>query len=208
MKNVKIKLFAIFSLLLLAVSISSVAALSQYDGAVTTNIAVSSSGTCTVVDDYGVTYIIQGSPGSSGTVTTDVRTANPQPNAVSPDGISLTHFIIVTFDMNAADFTQAQITIPYTDSDMQGIQEPYSIYKYVPATDTYTQLAAVVDTNAKTFTITVTSVDDPIFAIGGATALAQTGGVSTTMWVALAASIVVIVLLVVVGVWFFKRSPS
>ncbi len=51
MNNNKTKMFAILSLLLLAVSISSVAALSPYDGAVTTDIAVSSSGTCTVCDD-------------------------------------------------------------------------------------------------------------------------------------------------------------
>jgi hypothetical protein len=207
MNNNKTKVIAILSLLLLSVSISSVAALSPYDGAATTNVAVSSSGTCTVCDAYGVTYNIQGTPGSTGTITTAVLTANPQPNA-APAGISLNRFVIVSFDMNAADFTQAQITIPYTDSDIQGIQQPYSIYKYVPATNTYTLLAAVVDTNAKTFTITVASVDDPIFAIGGATAVGQTNGISTTMWAALAGSIVFIVLLVVVGVWFFKRSPS
>ncbi len=116
---------------------------------------------------YGITFNIQGTPGSTGTVSTAVLTENPQPNA-APAGVSLTRFISVIFYMDAADFTQAQIIIPYTDSDIQGLQEPYSIYKYVPATDTYTQIPAVIDANAKTFTITVNSVEDPIFAIGGA----------------------------------------
>ena len=207
MNNNKTKMFAILSLLLLSISISSVAALSPYDGAVTTDIAVSSSGTCTVCDAYGITFNIQGTPGSTGTVSTAVLTENPQPNA-APTGVSLTRFISVIFYMDAADFTQAQIVIPYTDSDIQGLQEPYSIYKYVPATDTYTQIPAVIDANAKTFTITVNSVEDPIFAIGGEATVGQTNGVSTIMWVALAASVAVIMMLVVVGVWYFKRSSS
>ncbi len=169
MNNIKVKLFAILTLLLLSLSISSVVAQSRYDGAVTTNVAFSSDGTCTIIDDFGVKYEIQGTPGSTGTVTTEIRTENPQPTSNIPSGISLTHFVIVTFNVNAADFSQAQITIPYTDNDVQGIQPPYSIFKYNPVTDTYTELAAIVDPNAKTFTITVTSVDDPLFAIGGAT---------------------------------------
>ena len=207
MNNLKTKLFAILSLLLLSLSISSVVAQSQYDGAVTTNVAVSSDGTCTVVDGFGITFNIIGAPGSSGTVTSEIRSANPQPNA-TPEGITLTHFVVVTFNMNAADFRQAQIVIPYTDSDVQGIQQPYTIYKYVPATDSYTALDSVVDTTAKTIIVTVNSIDDPLFAIGGATVLSETGGFSTTTWAVLASSIVIIVMLVVVGVWYFKKSPA
>jgi hypothetical protein len=207
MNNIKVKLFAVISLLLLSFSISSVVAQSRYDGAVTTPVALSSDGTSTVVDNFGVTYDIQGSPGSTGTVTTEIRTENPQPTSNIPSGISLTHFVIVTFNMNAADFSQAQITIPYTNNDVQGIQTPYSIFKYNPVSDTYTELAAIVDPNAKTFTITVTSIDDPLFAIGGATLVSDgDDGFSPIAWAALAASIVIIVLLAVVGVWYFRRS--
>jgi hypothetical protein len=207
MNKIEVKLFAVLSLLLLSLSISSVVAQSRYDGAVTTNVALSSDGTSTIVDTFGVTYEIQGTPGSTGTVTTEIRTENPQPTSNIPSGISLTHFVIVTFNMNAADFSQAQITIPYTNNDVQGIQTPYSIFKYNPVTDTYTELAAIVDPNAQTFTITVTSVDDPLFAIGGATLVSDgDGGFSPIAWAALAASIVIIVLLAVVGVWYFRKN--
>jgi hypothetical protein len=209
MNNLKVKLFAVFSLLLLSLSVSSVVAQSPYDGAVTTGVALSSDGTCTVCDNFGVTYEIQGTPSSTGTVTTQIPTANPQPTANTPNGITLTHFVIVTFNVNAADFTQAKITIPYTDSDVRGVQTPYSIFKYVPATDSYTELPAIVDENAKTFTVTVTSVDDPLFAIGGASSVSgNNGGFSTIAWAALAASVVIIVMLAVVGVWYFKKASS
>jgi hypothetical protein len=207
MNNIKVKLLAVLSLLLLSLSMSSVVAQSRYDGAVTTPVTLSSDGTSTVVDNFGVTYDIQGTPGSTGTVTTEIRTENPQPTSNIPSGISLTHFVIVTFNINPADFSQAQIVIPYTDNDVQGIQPPYSIFKYNPTTDTYTELAAVVDPNAKTFTITVTSVDDPLFAIGGATSISEDdGGFSPIAWAALAASVVIIVLLAVVGVWYFRKN--
>ena len=200
------KLFAIFTLLLLSFFVSSAAALSPYDGAATTDFVVSSTGTSSVSDNFGIIYNIQGAAGSTGTITTEVLTSNPQPTA-TPEGVTLTHFIVVTFNMDAADFSQAQIIIPYTDSDVQGVQQPYTIYKYMPATDTYTAFDAVVDTNAKTFTITLNSVDDPLFAVGGATVLGETSGFSTTAWVALASSVAIVVILVVVGVWYFKRSP-
>ena len=64
MVSLRIKLFAVFSLLLLSISISSVVAQSPYDGAITTNITIGSDGTTTVVDNFGVTYFIQGQPGA------------------------------------------------------------------------------------------------------------------------------------------------
>ncbi len=206
MRNLRVKVFVIFSLLLLSLSVSSVFA--QYDGAVTSNIVIASDGTSNIHDSFGVTYNIQGTPGSSGTVTTDIRTSNPQPNANTPSGIELTYFVIVTFDMNAADFISAQITIPYTDSDVSGIEQPYAIFKYSPVTDTYFELAADIDTNAQTFIVTVTSVDDPLFAIGGASVSGSGGGFSSLAWVALTASIVIIVVLVIVGFWYFKKDSK
>ena len=208
MSNLKLKLFAVFSLMLLSLTISSAVAQSQYNGAITTNVTVGTDGTATVVDSFGVTYNIQAAAGSTGTLTTDFRSGNPYPAANVPSGVTLTRFIVITFNMNAAAFTQAQITIPYTSSDLQGIQSPYSIFKYNPITNTYTELASTTDANAKTFTVTVTGIDDPTFAIGGATALSNMGGFSTTAWVALIASIIIIILLVVVGFWYFRKHPN
>jgi hypothetical protein len=213
MNNVKTKIFTVFLLLLLSFSISSVVAQSAYQS-VTSNIAISSDGTCIISDDFGVTYNIQGTPGATGTVTTDVRNGNPQPTASIPAGISLTHFVVITFNMNAADFTKAKIVIPYNDNDVQGVQPPYSIFKYNPATNSYTELTADVYTNAKTFTITVVGVDDPMFAIGGTPVQDNNGtpvpdingGFSSIAWIVLAAFIVAIVALVVVGAWYFKKS--
>ncbi len=120
--------------------------------------------------------------------------------------------------MDAAHFTKAQITIPYTDSEVQGLQQPYSIFKYNPATDSYIELAAVADANAKTFTVTVTSIDDPLFAIGGVSVTPSptsptsptpdNGGFVFVAWAALSASVVIIVLLAVVGVWYFKKKSA
>ena len=204
MSSLRIKLLCVLSLLLISLFISSVYAQS-YDGAVTTNVAIASSGTSTVTDNFGVTYIIQGTAGSTGTVTTDYRSANPQATAKVPEGVSLTRFVVVTFNIAAADFTQAQIIIPYTDSDVEGVQSPYAIFKYNPATDSYSELAASQDTAAKTFTFTVTSIDDPLFAIGGASVLGATGGISNLSLAVLISSIIVIVVLVVFGVWYFKK---
>ncbi len=208
MSHLKIKMLTIFTLLLLSLSISSVVAQSQYSS-VTTDVKLSSNGTCTTCDDFGITYIIQGTPGSSGTVTSDIRMANPQPTANIPAGISLTHFVYVTFQIDAADFTQAKITIPYTDNDVHGVQPPFSIFKYDPATDSYTEMASVVDTNAKTFTLTVNSVDDPLFAIGGAASVSvDNGSFSSIAWYALTASVVIVILLTVVGVWYFRKASG
>ncbi len=79
----------------------------------------------------GISYSIQGAPGAVGTVTADVYEGNPQPTATIPSGISLSHFVAITFNMNAADFSQATITISYRASDVQNIQSPYQVYKYI-----------------------------------------------------------------------------
>ena len=82
-------------------------------------------------------------------------------------------------------------------------------------------MAASQDTAAKTFTFTVTSIDDPLFAIGGASVdgvphtsgdtdgtpnnSGDTDGIPNASLAILASSIVVVVLLIVVGVWYFKK---
>lgn len=87
---------------------------------------ISPDGTFTATEsDVGASYLIQGTPGATGTVTATVYDGNPQPTATVPGGTSLTHFVAITFNMNANDFTQATITINYADSDVQNIQMPY-----------------------------------------------------------------------------------
>jgi hypothetical protein len=193
MSKLKIRLFAIFTLFLLALSISSAAA--QYNTQQTSTITVDPHGSAIMTDSLGVTYDIQGIPGSTGSVTTALYNGNPQPAASVPAGKSLTYFVVITFNMNAADFGRAVITIPYTDADVAGAQAPYAIFKYMPATDSYVELASTIDTAAKTFTVTLTSVDDPLFAIGGAST--AVGPTDTTSWIIIAVAIVIIVILAV-----------
>jgi hypothetical protein len=200
----------LFTLLIVSSFGSLVSAQSGYNNEVTTPVTISSDGTFSgMASEIGVGYSIQGVAGATGSVTAAVYNANPQSSASIPNGVTLTRFVVITFDMNAADFSSANIIITYTDDDVAGIQAPYSIYKYVPSSDSYIELTPTVDTANKMMTITVTSIDDPLFAIGGASkALGDTGGYSSINLAILAVSIVVIVLLVVFGVWYFKKKPA
>ena len=121
--------------------------------------------------DVGVGYEIQGLAGAIGSVTAAVYNANPQSGASIPNGVTLTRFVVITFNMNAADFISATIRITYTDADVSGIQTPYTVYKYVPSINSFIELTPTVDTVNKMMTITVNSIDDPLFAIGGATVI-------------------------------------
>jgi hypothetical protein len=62
-----------------------------------------------------------------------------------------------------------------------------------------------VDETARTMTITLTSVDDPLFAIGGINAGEETPGLSTTSWIIVAVSVVIIVVIAVFGVYLWRR---
>lgn len=210
MENIsKFMAIAILSVLLVSSFGSLVSAQSGYGNQVTTPVTIGSDGTFSgSASDIGVGYSIQGVAGATGSVTAAVYNANPQPSASIPNGVTLTRFVVVTFDMNAADFSSASIIITYTDADVSGIQTPYTIYKYIPSSDSYIELTPTVDTDNKMMTITVTSIDDPLFAIGGASVSGETGGISTTNWAILAVSIVVIVVLVVFGVWYFRKKPA
>ena len=57
-------------------------------------------------------------------------------------------------------------------------------------------------------TVTVNSIDDPLFAIGGGSVSGGSDGLSSTNWIILAVSIVIIVVLVVFGVWYFRKKPA
>jgi hypothetical protein len=194
MNKAKLGVLTLIFALLLSYSVAVAAA--QYTTEKTTDIGIPSSGSFVAVEpDIGVSYQIQGTPGATGSVTAGIYTSNPQPTATIPDGVSLVHFVVITFDMNANDFGSASIVISYSDSDVHGISAPYTIYKYNAVTDSYSAMPSTVDTNAKTITVTVISVDDPLFAIGGAKS--EDAGFSTTSWAILAVAIIVIVVLVV-----------
>ncbi|MGD0646116.1 MAG: hypothetical protein ABSA75_14525 [Candidatus Bathyarchaeia archaeon] len=181
-------------------SLSSLFALAQYQTQQTTNITISSTGAVHVAQSDtvgGVSIDITGTPGATGSVSTATYTGNPQAGASWPSGVTLTHFIVITFNIAANDFQSATITITYSSADVAGIKTPYTLYKYDSATNSYNALNTVVDTSTKTITATVTSINDPLLAIGGATAPAPTTGIPAWTWVVLAVVALVIVLLAV-----------
>jgi len=195
----------IISFLLLGVLVEA-----QYTTSQTTDVILGSDGTFTATQpNVGVSYQITGTPGATGTVTADLYGANPQPTATIPSGVSLTDFIVLTFDMNSSDFTQATIAISYTASEVQNINSPYTIYKYDSPSNSYVALPSTVDTAAKTETITLNSINDPLLAIGGTTKTNNTG-VSTTTWILVTISIVLIVVAAVAVVIILRpsRKPS
>jgi hypothetical protein len=199
MNKSKLGVLTLIVVLLLPYTVAFAAA--QYGTEKTTDITISSNGTFTATEpSVGISYTIQGLPGATGSVTASIFTSNPQPAANIPDGISLAHFVVITFAMDPRDFSIATIVISYSDSDVNGISTPYSIYKYDADTNSFAAMPSTVDTNAKTITVTVTSIDDPLLAIGGNTS--KNVEFSTTSWAILAAAIIVIVFL---GVFAFTR---
>jgi hypothetical protein len=197
--RLKLRVIGIVALLLFSLSLSLVAA--QYVTEKTTAVSIGSDGTFSASESsVGVSYLISGTPGASGSVTAAVYGGNPQAGASVPGGVSLTKFIAISFDMSAADFSQATITINYTDSDVQDLQSPYAIYKYVPSTNTYVEMPSTVDAAAKTITATVVSINDPLLAIGGTKS--STGGVAAITW---AIVIVAVIAVILVAVFVFSR---
>jgi hypothetical protein len=146
----------------------------QYVTQQTKTVEISTTGVATVdlVSPETNTTIasvsIAGAAGSNITVTTAVYQANPIPDANVTSGVTLGHFVVISFDVHGNDFSQANVTVPYTDSDVQGVTPPYSIYKYIPESNTFVALPTVNDATAKTLTVTLNSSTDPLFAIGNA----------------------------------------
>ncbi len=191
--KLKFHVFSVVVVLLLLSSVSFVAA--QYATSQTTDITIGSDGKFTAVLDNGVKYEIQGRAGATGSVTTAVYNGNPQPTASFPHGITLSRFIVITFDMDSNDFVGAKITFSYTANDVKNLALPYSIYKYLPGSNSYVELPSTVDTATKTISITLDSVDDPLFGIGGV-AVEKKDVVSTTSWIMVAIGVIAVVLLV------------
>ena len=204
----KSKLTVLSVVALLAISIysgSAVAQYEQYGTQKTTNFTIDSTGSFTATEtDIGVTYHIEGTPGATGSVTASIYSGNPQTSANVPEGVGLTKFIVITFDIDSNDFTTATITFGYTDSDLKNIEPPYMIYKYLPGANTYIEIPTTIDEQAKTMTITLTSTDDPLFAIGGS-AVENTDDGSMT-WIIVAAVAIIVVVVGVLLVIFLRKS--
>jgi hypothetical protein len=201
-------LVTVLTIVLLSLSLS--VAFAQYETQQTADVNLSSTGVTHIdqtVTAGGVSIDIAGTPGATGSVSTATYAANPQPGASAPNDVTLTHFVVVTFNMAASDFEGANITISYSDADIAGLTAPFVLYKYIPETNSYVQLNAIVNTAAKTMTVSVSSTTDPLFAIGGATAATNTGsGIQVWTWAILA--IVVIGVLLVVVLVMRSRKPS
>jgi hypothetical protein len=209
MNKSKLLVIILLSTLVISMASSLVAAQSSYTTQKTTPVTILQDGTFSASEpEIGLSYQIQGNPGGTGSVTAQIYNGNPQPTASIPEGVSLTHFVVITFNMYSGDFNQAQIHITYTDEEVANLHSPFAVYKYVASSDSYVLMPSTVDTAAKTVTVTVGSIDDPLFAIGSNTSLDSLGGFSTAAWVALGASIAIIVLLAVVGVWYFKKQSA
>ena len=200
-------------IMLIMFSLSSVfvAAQTPYETEVD-DVSIPQSGIVTVdVPELDVSYEITGAPGATGTVTTAIYSENPNPTATVPTGIGLTNYVVVTFNMDQSDFLKAVITISYTDADVEELTIPYAVYKYIPESNSFIELTTVVDTVAKTMTITVTSIEDPLFAIGG-TAAGSIPPPSATYWVFISLAIILAVILVSLAViilrgkWPFFRN--
>ena len=200
-KKSRVAASALLVVLLLSFSLSFLVA-AQYKTEITTIVTIGSNGTFVATEpSVGISYQIVGTPGASGTVTADVYNGNPQPTANIPSGISLTHFIGITFNINANSFTQAKIIINYTSSEVQNLQTPYAIYKYNSETNTYAELPSTVDANAKTITVILTSITHPLLAIGGTPKTSVE--ISMSEWIAIT---VIVAIIIVVNVIIFSRG--
>ena len=196
---------ALFSILLVSMFTAFVAAESQYR-TYTTPVTIPSDGTFTAtVQAAGIAYEIQGTPGATGSVTADFPNGNQHTSASIPNGVKLSYFVTITFNIDAADFMRAKIFITYTDSDVSGIQLPFAVYKYVPSGDIFVEVSSTVDTANKMVIVTVNSIDDPLFAIGGVEVPPE---IPFTSWVILSVSAIIIIVLVVFGVWYFKKRSA
>jgi parallel beta-helix repeat protein len=134
----------------------------------TTTISTTGVEHITETNNTGISIDINGKPGTNVTVTINVYNSNPQPSATLPEGVTLTHYSTVAFNMDPNNFTQATVTIRYSPSDVQGLTPPYAIYKYIPENNSYVELFTSNDLTSQTLTITLNSPNDPLFAIGNA----------------------------------------
>jgi len=188
-------------------SLSLAIAFGQYETSKTSTFTISSSGVANVAQSTtvgGVSMVIAGTPSAAGSVSTATYTGNPQPGASEPADVKLTDFVAITFNIASDSFQNATITISYGATDLTGINPPYSLYKYNADGNSYVALSSTVDTSTKTISTTVTSINDPLFAIGGTAAPAPSpapgSALSVWGWVAVVIVSLAIVIIVVLAV--------
>ena len=197
-------LLVLVTILLTSISLAMVAA--QYTTQATTPVTIGSNGSFTAQDStVGASYVITGAVGATGSVTTDVYAGNPYSSAAIPSGVSLAHFVVITFNMNADDFSSATVTLNYTAADVQNLKAPFSVYKYDTNSNSYVVLPSTVDTSAMTVTVTLTSINDPLLAIGGSSTVTS-GGFSALTWGIIIVAVVIIVLVAVFVVTLFRKN--
>ena len=200
----KLGLFILVTIILASLSMAIAAA--QYTTQVTTDVIIGSNGAFTAQEpSAGVSYTITGAIGATGSVTADVYSGNPQSGAAIPSGVSLTHFVVITFNMSAHDFSAARIVLNYTEADVQNLKAPFSVYKYDVNSNSYIVLPSTVDNTTNTIAVSLSSISDPLLAIGGATASTTTGGISTVTWVIVFVAIIIIVLVTVFTVRILRK---
>ncbi len=203
----KFGLIILVTFLLASISLTMVAA--QYTTQKTTNITIGSDGTFSANESsIGISYTITGAVGATGSVTADVYAGNPQTSATIPSGVSLTHYVVITFNMSAHDFSSATVVLTYSDADVQNLKAPFAVYKWDSTSNSYVELPSTFDSSAKTITVTLNSMSDPLLAIGGATAAtSNVGGISTLTWIIVITAIIIIVI-VAIFVVSILRKPS
>jgi hypothetical protein len=205
MRKSKVGVLSIIALLLLSLSVSLAAA--QYGSSKTVEVTIGSDGVFTATElDIGVSYVIEGRAGAVGTVTASVYGGNPQATAVVPSGVSLSHFIVISFDMSGDDFTRATVTVSYSDNDVANLVEPLTVYKYLPSNDSYVELPTTVDAASKTLTVTLIGVDDPLLAIGGSAP--ETSLLSASNWLLVSIGTVGMTLLAMAVVILWRKDES
>ena len=201
----------VLTIVLISFSLFNVVANAQYQSQETANVTIGSNGAAHIDQSStgGVVSVdLAGAPGTTGSVSTATYIANPQPDASSPASTTLSNFVVITFNVPAANFYGANIVFHYNDATVAGITPPYTLYKYDATSNTYVLQNAVVDTNAKTITLSITSLSDPLFAIGGtSTATKTTSGFPVLGWALIVIIIVVVIILAVLIVRRHNESP-
>jgi hypothetical protein len=204
-------IISILAIVLLSLSLFAIVANAQYASQQTSDVTIGTDGAGHVTQSSlgGMVSIdVAGAPGTKGSVSLATYNGNPQPTASGPSGTKLIDFTVITINIPEADFFGANIVFHYTDSNVVGISPPYTLYKYIPASNSYVLQNAFVDTNAKTITLSISSLTDPLFAIGGTSAATTTSpGVPVLAWVLIVIIVVFVVLLVTLIVYRRRKSP-
>ncbi len=203
-------LVTVLTVVLFSVSLS-VAPTNGYVTGLTNDVTIPANGVSHVDQSLtlgGVSIDIAGKPGAVGSVTTGTDNGGNYPTATIPADTKLTHFVWVTFNFAASDFSGASITIRYSDADVAGMSAPFAVYKYILESNSFVKLNAVFDAQAKTATVTVSSTTDPLFAIGGKPVSEEQGWALSAIATLSIIVIVIAIVVIVAAVLLKRRKPT